>query len=679
MNPKISDELDPQSTGLFELTTASLLFAPIVFFLTSYLFGGSAGIFFSLLLPISLLVVMYRCSANEQTFTRIFSRLELETAGFFVAVFIYFLWACLKWPDFLAMGERLRDYALLASVMDSPIVAKEPWLVGENLNYYLYWYRFGAYWASIFGVSVWNTYHLLAAFSFALFASTLFRLMRCHLNLSLGFSVLIAVLIPLGSNLSGILSAFSGSTDWWGPSRVIKGAINEFPAWSFLLGDLHPHFLNLTLTPLLLCFAFAITKLNFNWSLQLSLILFLFLLGGALHYNCNAWEVPMAGITFGFSLILALAAFGSNFSDKISSFPRLLFTGLANPRALALIATIGLSLISLIISSSHLQPADYPWHLVKSPIPDTTLSELSLHWGVPLFVILIALLRRLSSYNSIAAATLFAIGLATQNTTLILVALTTWVCVEALIEIDMNEGAAEKLKSVLLYSLGIGSLSLLVLGEIIFLDDPYGGENERMNTIFKIYSASWAPLHLFAFCLIYRDLLASRLSHLTITGSIILIATMPAFFLRTIELRKNSSPSMEGLASVEQQFAGSADAIRYLRSQPRKTMLEAQGNPYSYTTHVATLGNQNSYLGWANHVGLLTGKHSEVSRREQMSEQIYKAQTCETKKVLAQKEKIELITIGALEKQKYGDSIGLGFSCFNKVYENSGYSVFSVN
>ena len=42
--------------------------------------------------------------------------------------------------------------------------------------------------------------------------------------------------------------------DYWGPTRVIEGTINEFPYFSFLFADLHPHMIGIPFTLLLLAF-----------------------------------------------------------------------------------------------------------------------------------------------------------------------------------------------------------------------------------------------------------------------------------------------------------------------------------------------------------------------------------------------------------------------------------------
>ena len=45
---------------------------------------------------------------------------------------------------------------------------------------------------------------------------------------------------------------------WFDPSRVIPDTINEFPSFSFILGDLHAHVLALPFTVLALAFALQV-------------------------------------------------------------------------------------------------------------------------------------------------------------------------------------------------------------------------------------------------------------------------------------------------------------------------------------------------------------------------------------------------------------------------------------
>ncbi|MCA9871251.1 MAG: hypothetical protein KC487_12865, partial [Anaerolineae bacterium] len=48
------------------------------------------------------------------------------------------------------------------------------------------------------------------------------------------------------------------SYNYWDPSRVIPFTINEFPYWSFLFADLHPHMIGIPFTVLFLALAFSL-------------------------------------------------------------------------------------------------------------------------------------------------------------------------------------------------------------------------------------------------------------------------------------------------------------------------------------------------------------------------------------------------------------------------------------
>jgi uncharacterized membrane protein len=62
--------------------------------------------------------------------------------------------------------------------------------------------------------------------------------------------------------LSGLREVFNGATvavyNYWDPTRVIPATINEFPYFSFLFADLHPHMIGLPFTVLFL-------SLAYNW------------------------------------------------------------------------------------------------------------------------------------------------------------------------------------------------------------------------------------------------------------------------------------------------------------------------------------------------------------------------------------------------------------------------------
>ena len=78
---------------------------------------------------------------------------------------------------------------------------------------------------------------------------------------------------PVLQALDGGLAGFGARLgDWfWGPSRVIFSekqiTINEFPFWSYLFADLHPHLIAMPIALLVIALAYEILDFRF-WILD---------------------------------------------------------------------------------------------------------------------------------------------------------------------------------------------------------------------------------------------------------------------------------------------------------------------------------------------------------------------------------------------------------------------------
>jgi len=673
----------------------------------------------------------------------------------FAVFFSVARYMCGLWPDFMAMGERLRDYGILASVIQAPLTPQEPWMDGATLNYYVYWYRFGAMLSTLLRLEVWETYHTLASFAISFYAAAIFQVVRVLIGGSVLWAIVSSIAISFGSNYAGYRiwrrsegGVFEHDEGWWGPSRVIQGAINEFPAWSFLLGDAHPHYLNLGSLPFLVVVLFTIlssgssslVKATQACALVAASVLFL--------AGSNAWEVPMwlglvAVICFvycvyhgesvltsfhGFlrryppvSILRAIASglvlivgVGDAILSKIdvSIFARLfvvlsalgfaavlcpgkrwLLSKLSSMRKWDVATIIGALFwsavfLSLYLSSRHIVPEGGSLTLVRSPIPVTTTTELFVHWGFHLFVIVAALLLLLSAESLLALVVvgmLLALAVLYDKGALVLFTLVALQCLRILRD---AAGASETKpwRVAFVEALLLAGLGLVLMPEIVFLDDPYGGENERMNTIFKIYTTAWGVLAVGGVGLLRRATSSyiesdSRMSYIPgVVFSCIFLSISLRFLYHSVPMRMTRPSEVygsEGLAIPNSDHTGSGEAIRALRKLPRGRVLEAQGNAYSYTSFVSTLAGQPSYLGWSNHVNLLTKKYDEVGRREKITDQIYRETDCSTRRRLAQQEDIFYIVIGDLEVKSYPDIKAHDFSCFTKIMEQGEYAVYA--
>ncbi len=84
--------------------------------------------------------------------------------------------------------------------------------------------------------------------------------------------------------------------DFWGPSRVIPNTINEFPYWSFLFADLHPHLIGIPfgvffLALILVLFYDLTAQQGLTWRRGSGLLLIFALMLGTLA-SVNLWELP---------------------------------------------------------------------------------------------------------------------------------------------------------------------------------------------------------------------------------------------------------------------------------------------------------------------------------------------------------------------------------------------------
>jgi uncharacterized membrane protein len=501
------------------------------------------------------------------------ARTDLYPVIFFAVVFCFAYALCMRWPDFIDLGERLRDYSMLASSIDSPVIPKEPWMDGIKLNYYVYWYRFGNLLSTVLGMAPWEAYHALLSFSMALYAAVIFQIVRVILRGGVGVATMAGFFIPFGANVAGILClkrseqgfGFEPDNGWWGPSRVIKGAIDEFPAWSFVLGDAHPHFLNIAALPFFVLLLYRIVTSTQPKLFRMSQA-GLFVLGAALFLKAsNAWEVPMWLGTVGCIGVLAGFFFlGSNNPLKTSylkdvATSQLVKAGLGlivllacliglvryhnpeKPLASVVVLVIGLGFFlmsfpaalipsglvsrvksvrpnvmwsafwvvvfgTLWLSGHHIVPPEQiPPRFVRQPTQVTTTAELFMHWGIQLgFLTLGSLLLLRLSAQTVVLAGFLGLSLLYDKAALFIYCIMVFQVVRFLA--DKESGQDGGWGRVFEDALIVSGLVLILTPEIVFLDDSYGPEIDRMNTIFKLYTTAWGLLGIGAVSVMIRAL-----------------------------------------------------------------------------------------------------------------------------------------------------------------------------
>jgi len=242
----------------------------------------------------------------------------------FAASFIVFLLIRSINPDLwhpYRGGEKPMELAYLNAILNSNYMPPiDPWFSGAIMNYYYFGFFIFGMLIKLSQVSPYIGFNLAVATVFAISLTGLWSLAS---NISKSKILLPMITVSttlIFGNFQPFIQMFnkvkSGSfsklfeIDYWQPSRVLPQdslgyEISEFPFFSFLFADLHPHMIGIPIMILSLTFlTLSFSKIkNNSWRFYSSTILFNSLLLGV-SWVTNTWMVPVQlFLIFSFSLI----------------------------------------------------------------------------------------------------------------------------------------------------------------------------------------------------------------------------------------------------------------------------------------------------------------------------------------------------------------------------------------
>jgi len=287
--------------------------------------------------------------------------LLLFEEGLWTSAFLIFVLVRIANPDLWQPwfgGEKFMEFAFLNGILRSPTFPPvDPHFAGGFINYYYFGIYLVAYGIKLTGLYAEVAYNLAIPTLFALTVGNAFSVAHAAWSRrrpqtervtatrgwdGVGRALLAPFLVTIVGNLEGFaqvarqvaerssfqpvsalpwvratLAGFGGFVelamgrialpgyDFWGPSRVIPATINEFPYWSFLFADLHPHMIGI---PFSLLFLAALLSLwigygNDRRGTAMRWVLLAFLLGTLA--AINLWELPTY---FGLGVLALLVA-----------------------------------------------------------------------------------------------------------------------------------------------------------------------------------------------------------------------------------------------------------------------------------------------------------------------------------------------------------------------------------
>ncbi len=191
----------------------------------------------------------------------------------------------------------------------------DPWFAGHRMKYYYFGYfMFGGMGESL-GIDSAISYHLslgTIAGSFFLAGLALMKSLGHRFSKALMGSGLLFFGSSLGSLSAYFIDGKRGYLAFWGGTRVFKNHwFSEFPSWSFLFADLHPHVMSYPFT----LFGFLILYKIVTEKKRVYSLLECFIFGFSLFslLAINSWDIIFLSFLF---IPLFLLNFKKTFLNK---------------------------------------------------------------------------------------------------------------------------------------------------------------------------------------------------------------------------------------------------------------------------------------------------------------------------------------------------------------------------
>lgn len=727
---------------------------------------ASAAFSLGIVALVSLVLVWHQGQSLIKDISRLRRIILIEALLFLVSFVLFGLFRAYN-PE-IAATEKPMEFAFLNGILQSrTFPPHDPWLAGYSISYYYLGYVMSAMLTRLSALPSDITFNLTGISLFALTVSGSFSLV-CDLVASgrsgdtpwrpaaTRYGLLGATLVAIMGNLEGVLEmirarglgseAFYRWFDvrnlgpsapsstwypddmwwWWRASRVIhdrdlSGAtqevISEFPFFSFLLGDNHPHVLALPFVLLVLALAlnllllarereqseeqtgagtrqlFArLEELLQRWSATpLDLCCWGMILG-ALAF-LNTWDYPIYLALFAGALAIARhrgSADSRWLGDSVIVTMLLGIVGLLVyfPFFISLRSQAGgIGLVPVHIKTQYQQfllMFGVQFTLVLcflatvirtrwKELRAVRLPALALVWGA---VVGVATVAALAAAWWTAALCFFTLGLAGL------------LLIDGTASARRSEaGASPGLLFALL--MAVIALLLIVSVEFIYLRDVF---DSRMNTVFKFYYQGWLLLSLVGAYGVYyglRELQGQHRTSKVLNGawlalSALLIVGGLSYTTAATVSKANGftgTATLNGTDYVARQRPQQYALIQWLRTEaaPEAIIVEAAGSSYTTQNWISAHTGLQSLLGWAGHERQWRGSGDLAAARDGVVQSIYTAFDAAEIRRLLETYGIDYVVVGPDERDKYGVGpavLDVLDSLMVRAFENDAYIVY---
>lgn len=616
----------------------------------------------------------------------------------FLAFFL--LWTYLAGFHPAAYGtEKFMDYGFMEAMMRSTTLpAVDLWYSEGTINYYYGGQYFAVFLTKLTGTKVELTYNLMRTFvaglAFVLPYSLVYQMAKDRMGKKAAGAVGWKKAVP---QISGILAGLSVSIagnmhyvyygqirpwlqkltgqepdSYWFPDAtryigfnpdVEDKTIHEFPCYSFVLGDLHAHVVNIMFVLLLLGLLYAwvkmVRKRTYDtgepgtkefWEKHLLMpqILFAAVLLGMFRWT-NYWDfVIYFVVTGGVVLFTNIVLMKGQGKWVIGVTAAQAAEVLAIGTIVILPFTLNFETMvqGVAVAQNHSLP-----------------HQLLILWGLPVILTVIFVIS------------LFAEKLGgVKNKTI-------YKFMKSL-----------KLPDLFAMVMGLCAIGLVLIPELVYVRDIYENGNARANTMFKLTYQAYIMFGMTMAYIIFRMLVISYRKFLKAAAGIALVCLIWTFgyFGNSVDswFGEVKDPSkyqgLNATAFLETDFPEDAAGIRWLKKNIKGSpvVLEANGDSYTQYERVSAMTGLPTVLGWYVHEWLWRNDVADLNTKSGDIELIYTSKDEKQVKELLEKYNISYIFTGACEREKYGENLnndllsGLGETVFRDL--NSGTYIVKI-
>ena len=607
-----------------------------------------------------------------------------------VMFFLVFLfWVYLIGFNPAAYGtEKFMDYAFLQKMLTSTkLPPDDMWFAGKNINYYYGGQYYAAFIAKVVGGlpgKAEYAYNMMRAMIPASMFVGVFGIVEQAIQdktkkngkKEKGFALLSAVVAVFAGNghyiIYGLLKPFfdiSGDMYWFpdatryiGYTPLVKDdqTIHEFPCYSFILGDLHAHMINIIIVTMIIALLYSFSRFNTEGPFatkRRTAIMHIQLCGlGLLWGICNFtnyWDYIIYLVVISITII-----FSNVFCKWTCSSNNVWAVRLYRHKFVVSVMQI---LLVVIIGKAAALPFTMNFESVFNGVGiahnHSKVYQLAVLWGIPFATTIPFIVK----------------------------------CIFMHLHRTSPALSKHRRPDMFIFILACCAIGLVLIPEFVYVRDIYEATHARANTMFKLTYQAFIMFSICSGYILYiftekKENIKARVLGFALLGLYVL--TFFYFFNAADSWFAPLSQARAGIYALNyldtDEFKDDKAAILWLKEKAEKNsdekdvIAEAPGASYTACERVSTITGLSTPAGWLVHEWLWRDSYEDIHSRQEDIDSLY-LEDKNTAETIIEKYDIGYIFFGTCEAEKYGESTKENIKKLGKViYEDEGACIVEV-